>query len=71
MSPGYHPYQTLQLAEAWEHSPHLRAALLPGLGGAALLSKPEPEPLTLTLALARTLTLTLTLTPTLNPNPNP
>ena len=42
MSPSYHPYQTLQLAEAWEHSPHLRAALLPGLGGAALLSKPYP-----------------------------
>ena len=44
MSPGYHPYQTLQLAEAWEHSPHLRAAPLPGPGGAARLSKPYPYP---------------------------
>ena len=39
---GLHPawaiYETLQLAEAWEESPQLRALVLPGLWGAALFS---------------------------------
>ena len=35
--PAWDLYQTLQLSEAWKHSPQLRAALLPALGGAALL----------------------------------
>ena len=39
---GLHPawaiYETLQLAEAWEDDPQLRALVLPGLWGAALFS---------------------------------